>query len=426
MRAPRRRSGRLTITASLSLLLLLGAWTWQGGTQWVLAAGSPQAPACTESISDIYDRVSPAVVFITATSIRPYQPTDRVQRVVGSGFIFDATGLILTNSHVAFGRQFIGVTLDDGTVSTAQVVGADPIFDLAVLRITAPSGRKLPVVPLGDSDQLRVGADVVAIGNPLGLDQTLTKGIVSAINRILPNTPLSLMEPMIQTDTPINPGNSGGPLLDRCGVVIGINTAMLPEAQNIGFAIPINLAKLALPSLLEKGHIVRPWIGIQGQFVESLLQDVLRVPLTRGLLVEVVEPGSPAEQAGLRGGQLEVAIAGRSFLVGGDIVTQINGTLLDSPDALVGVMKDLKVGAPVRMKIFRNGQYREVEYVLPERPLLPMDIPGQSALLPLTGRRTRPELPADFPRRKAGVSAPAPGLPRRWQRRPPRRPRRPP
>ncbi len=394
MRPPHRR-GRHSAIAGLSLLFLLGAYAWQGESRWALAADPPKAP-CTESISDIYDRVSPAVVYITATSINPYQPADRVQRVVGSGFIFDATGLILTNSHVAFGRQFIAATLDDGTVLTAQVVGADPIFDLAVLRIKPPKGQKLPLAPLGDSDQLRVGADVLAIGNPLGLDQTLTKGIVSAINRILPNTPFSLLEPMIQTDTPINPGNSGGPLLDRCGAVVGINTAMLPEAQNIGFAIPINLAKLALPSLLEKGHIVRPWVGIQGQFIGDALQELFRVPLAQGLLVEVVEPGSPAEQAGLEGGQLEIAIGGRSFLVGGDIVTQINGKLVDSPGALLGAMNDLKVGAAVRMKVFRNGQYREVEYTLPERPILPMDIPGQTTLLPLTSRGIQQPLPPGF------------------------------
>ncbi len=400
MRMPRGRYGGLT--ASLSLLLLLGTWPGVNGVRSALAADSPQPPACTESISDIYDRVSPAVVFITATSIRPYQPSDRVQRVVGSGFIFDASGLILTNSHVAYSRQFIAATLDDGTVLPAQLVGADPIFDLAVLRVTPPADQKLPVAPLGDSDRLRVGADVIAIGNPLGLDQTLTRGIVSAINRILPNTPLSLMEPMIQTDAPINPGNSGGPLLDRCGAVIGINTAMLPEAQNIGFAIPINLAKLALPALLEKGRIVRPWIGIQGQFIGHVLQAVLRVPLAQGLLVEVVEPGSPAEHAGLQGGQFEIAIAGRAFLVGGDIVTQINGKLLDSPEALLQAMSELTVGDPVRMKVFRSGDYRDVEYTLPERPILPMDIPGQGAILPLTSGERRPGLPGGLPRRERG------------------------
>src|SRR5262249_30070469 len=155
---------------------------------------------CAESIPDIYDRASPAVVFIGATSINPYKLSDRVTHVVGSGFIIDSGGLILTNAHVAFGRQSIRVTLDDGTVLSAELVGADAIFDLAVLRIPPPEKTTLPTLALGDSDRLRVGEEVVAIGNPLGLDQTLTRGVVSALNRILPDTPYSIMEPLIQTD----------------------------------------------------------------------------------------------------------------------------------------------------------------------------------------------------------------------------------
>src|SRR5215813_11900639 len=202
---------------------------------------------CDKPAPEIYDKVSPAVVFIYATSINPYQIAKRVEHVVGSGFIFDSSGLILTNSHVAFGRQSIEVTLDDGTSVPAQLVGADPIFDLAVLRIEKPSQGDLPVASLGDSNRLRVGEDALAIGNPLGLEQTLTRGSVSAINRVLPPTFFAFQEPLIQIDTPINPGNSGGPLLNSCGEVVGITTAVVPDAQSIGFAIPINLAKAAIP-----------------------------------------------------------------------------------------------------------------------------------------------------------------------------------
>ncbi len=234
-------------TRRLGLLLLMASLGGWGVAREGRAAALPEAATCPESISDVYDRVSPAVVFITATSINPYSIAERVERTVGSGFLIDSSGLILTNAHVAFGRQFIMVTLDDGTVSPAQLVGADPIFDLALLRIPPPATGTLTTVSVGDSERVRVGEEVLAIGNPLGLDQTLTRGIVSAINRILPETPFSLMEPLIQTDAAINPGNSGGPLLNRCGEVIGINTAIMPEAQNIGFAIPINLAKAVLP-----------------------------------------------------------------------------------------------------------------------------------------------------------------------------------
>ena len=178
-----------------------------------------KAQNCDLPAPTIFDQVSPAVVFIYATSINPYQAADRVEHVVGSGFVFDASGLILTNSHVAFNRQSLVVTLDDGVSVPAQLVGADPIFDIAVLRIPVPKGVTLSVAKLGDSDLVRVGQASLAIGNPLGLDQTLTRGTVSAINRVLPPTFFAFQEPLIQVDTPINPGNSGGPLLNPCGEV---------------------------------------------------------------------------------------------------------------------------------------------------------------------------------------------------------------
>jgi S1-C subfamily serine protease len=306
---------------------------------------------------------------------------DRVEHIVGSGFIIDPSGLVLTNSHVAFNRQVLVVILDDGTSVPAQLVGADPIFDIAVLRIP---GEKLPTATMGDSNRVRVGEDILTIGNPLGLDQSLTRGVVSAINRILPETFFSLQEPLIQIDAPINPGNSGGPLLNRCGEVVGITTSMIPNAANIGFSIPINLAKALLPSLIAQGHVVRPWLGFHGQFIESDLQSLLRVPLVEGFLVEVIEPGSPAEKAGLQGGQLEMTIAGRTLLIGGDIITKINGTPVnETSDQVVKVLHDLKVGTTFNMTIFREGKYLDIKYVLPERPLLPGDIPEGQLVAPL-------------------------------------------
>jgi S1-C subfamily serine protease len=257
----------------------------------------------SQPVPDVFARVAPAVVFINATSIDPFHLTDRVTHAQGSGVIIDSAGIILTSAHIVYNQQSIQVPLEDGSLLPAKLVEADPIFDLAVIQVMPPEGL-LTSSSLGDSDRVLAGEEVIAIGNPLGLDQTITQGIVSAINRILPETAFSLQEPMIQTDTPINPGDAGGPLLNRNGEVIGIVTEVMPNAQNISFAIPSNLAKAILPSLIKEGRVIRPWVGFHGQFVDPTPRQILRVPLVPGELVEVIEPGSPAERAGLQGGYL--------------------------------------------------------------------------------------------------------------------------
>jgi serine protease Do len=352
------------------------------------AAPRPPAPAqpstqqaapggCPDSLPALFDQLSPSVVSIGAISINPYDIDRRLERVAGSGVIIDAAGLILTNSHVVFGRQVITVTLDDGTNLPAKLVGADPIFDIALIKIPTPTKGTLPVAKLGNSSNLSVGIEVYAIGNPLGLDQTLTRGIVSAVNRMVPGAAWSLAEPMIQTDASINPGNSGGPLLDPCGQIVGITTAILPGAQNIGFAVPVDLIKDVIPRLLSKGRVVRPWLGVQGQFVVPALKELLRVPLVDGFLIEAVEPGSPAEQAGLQGGLFELTIEGQPILLGGDIITQVNGTTLVDPRALATLLGGLEVGSKLKLSVVRNGKPNAIELTLVERPVLPWDLPGQ-------------------------------------------------
>jgi len=343
---------------------------------------------CAKSAATIYQKASPAVVFISATSINPYRAADRVEHIVGSGFIINDEGLAMTNSHVVFGRQSLIVRLWDGTTLPARLLGADPIFDIALLQIPKPNDSKLPVLALGDSNSVSVGEDVLALGNPLGLDQSLTRGIISAVNRVLPATFFSLQEPLIQVDMPINHGNSGGPLLNRCGEVIGITTAIISDAQNIGLVIPINLAKSALPGLLKDGHLARPWLGFHGQFIDHDLKRLLRLPLTTGFLIEAVEPGSPAEQAQLQGGDLELTIAGNDFLLGGDIITRMNGKRLDSPESVISSLQELKVGSELSLSVFREGKTQEVKYKLSERPLLPGDISGQAEATPVSRRRT--------------------------------------
>lgn len=344
-------------------------------------------PDCTEPIPTLFERVSPSVVYISAVAIDPCGVPSRVTSVVGSGFIISEDGLVLTNSHVVFGHHAIIVTLDDGRKARGKLLGADPILDLAVLRIPGRSGS-YPKASLGNSDAVRIGEDVLAIGNPVGLEQTLTRGVVSGINRFPPESPLSLTRPLIQTDAPINPGNSGGPLLNRCGEVIGINTMLVSDAQNIGFAVPINIAKRVIPELVEKGRIIRPWLGMTGKLVTKDLMEIIKVRLVEGLLVETVEPGSPAQQAGIHEGELPVTIDGAEFLLGGDIITDINGQSLDDPDKVRKLIGSLKVGDKVQLTLYREQKTRKVEFVLPERPILPTDMPASgSSGLSLLGKR---------------------------------------
>jgi putative serine protease PepD len=328
------------------------------------------------------------VVFISAVDINPFKLTERVTTVVGSGVIISADGLVLTNSHLVFGRRGIIVTLDDGRVIQARLIGADPILDLAILRISAPP-EGLPKATLGDSDSIHVGEEVVAIGNPFGLEQTLTRGVVSGVNRVMPETPMSVAFSLIQTDAAINPGNSGGPLLNRCGEVIGIATSILIDAQDIGFAVPINVARQVLPQLVEEGRVVRPWLGVGGKNIGPEVRAILRMPLVDGFLVETIEPGSPAEAGGLQQGDLPITIGDEQFLLGGDIITIANGQRLDDPGKFAHFVRSLKVGDTVHLTLYRGERTRQVELRLIERPILPGDLPSDSgrSYSPSFGRR---------------------------------------
>lgn len=340
----------------------------------ILTARSVAAAECDKSIRDIYTAASPAVVTVTTRTVNPYRVMQRVMRGVGSGFIVAENGLIVTNSHVVYGAQAIAITLDDGSVRPARIVGQDPIFDIALIQVPTESGEKLPSIELGESRTVQVGDEVVAIGNPLGLDQTLTRGVISALNRVLPEKPLSLSRTMIQTDASINPGNSGGPLLDRCGKAIGMTTEIIADAHGLGFAVPSDLIRAALPLLADQGRIPRPWLGFHGQMVDKRINRVLNVAVVTGLLVEVIEPNSPAEKAGMRGGEHEIKVDGSELLWGGDIVTRINGIRIDSPERLNESMGALRIGQRVTLEVFRAGRTVKIAYDLVERPTLPGDI----------------------------------------------------
>ena len=335
----------------------------------LLVPAGASAQPCTESLTLLFERVSPAVVSIQSMKINKAKPQRRFETVVGSGVIIDKDGQVLTNAHVVDGAASLSVTLDSGNRVPARIVGLDPVLDIALLRVD-PAGT-LPAARLGDSSMVKVGDEVVAIGNPIGLDQTMTRGIVSGMNRLLPGIS---DEPMIQTDAPINPGNSGGPLVDRCGAVIGLNTLISEDAQAIGFAVPINAAKAILKDLREVGRVVRPWLGLQGRAIDAGLGSVVRIPVTSGYLVEIVFDGSPADRAGVRGGNLSVVVQGEEYLLGGDILTAIQGAPIRSHQDYVARVKTLRVGQRVKVTVMREGQPREMTLTVGERPRLPSDL----------------------------------------------------
>ncbi len=301
--------------------------------------------------------------------INKAKPHRRFETVVGSGVIIERDGQVLTNAHVVDGAASLSVTLDSKEKVPARIVGLDTVLDLALLRLETTAA--LATARLGDSATLKVGEEVVVIGNPIGLDQTMTRGIVSALNRVLPGVS---DQPMIQTDAPINPGNSGGPLFDRCGNVVGINTFISEDAQSIGFAVPVNAAKTILKDLREVGRVVRPWLGIQGREVDNRLGGIVRLPVTPGYLVEVVYDGSPAERAGIRGGNLSVVIQGEEYLLGGDILTSIQTTPIRSHVDYLSKVRTLRPGQRVKVTILRDGQPRELTLTVAERPRLSSDL----------------------------------------------------
>jgi S1-C subfamily serine protease len=315
---------------------------------------------------DIYKTAHLATVNITSTTYRRtifwevYPSKDQ-----GSGFLISQDGKILTNSHVVANERQLEVTLSDQSHYKARLLSRDEANDVALLQIEPR--KKLPTLRFGDSDALQVGQKVLAIGNPFGLDGTLTTGIVSSMGRTIRGENDRTLEGLIQTDAAINPGNSGGPLLDSAGNVVGINTAIIgPSGGNvgIGFAMPINRAKLMLEDF-QAGR-ERPKLGVSVVPVAGDYADALRLPTQGGLLVQEVEPGSPAARAGLRAGKELVQIGNAELLVGGDLITAIDGKPIDRYDAISRALARKRAGDNVEMTVFRNGRTMNVQIKLGE------------------------------------------------------------
>jgi len=320
----------------------------------------------------IYKQASPAVVNITTVTLSYDFFMNAVPAEgAGSGFLIDDLGHVITNNHVISGARQVQVAVgNDKQRYRATIVGADPRSDLAVLKIDA--GRKLPFLKLGDSTGIQVGQKVLAIGNPFGQFQnTLTTGVVSSLGRTLRDRSGSELDDVIQTDAAINPGNSGGPLLNSRGEVIGINTAIIGQTYlGIGFAIPINRAKEIVGDLLREGRVVRPWLGVRQSWpLTAELAEALQLPVEEGLLILEVVSSSPADVAGLRGGQRMAIIGNYQVPVGGDVIVAFAGQPVRDLSDVRRVLDRHKPGETVKMSIYRGRQKMDVSVRLEPVPV---------------------------------------------------------
>jgi S1-C subfamily serine protease len=344
-----------------------------------------EADAEEQLIINLYARVSPSVVNINVISgledfshpelpgfpESPF-PEEFFERGLGSGFVIDTDGHIVTNNHVVEGARRIQVRFSDDTEAEAEVVGTDPHTDLAVIKVDVPMALLHPV-ELGESDTLRVGQRAIAIGNPFGFERTVTTGIISAEGRVLRQMSGFSLSNLIQTDAAINPGNSGGPLLDSQGKVIGVNTIIFTQSgfsSGVGLAVPINTVKRVVPELIENGHFAHPWLGIRGYSINAELAEALDLPVNNGVLVAEAIRDGPSVQAGLRGGQREVPVEGfiEPITAGGDIIIAINDTEIRSMDDLITFLESTVVGQEVELTIIRDGDEKRLTVELDERP----------------------------------------------------------
>lgn len=315
-------------------------------------------------VIDIYARVAPAVVCVTAPQY--------FGECIGSGFVIDLEGHVVTNNHVAEAANNLLVTLADEHTVDAEVVGTDAGSDLAVLRIDVPA-EVLTVAELGESATLRVGQRAIAIGNPFGLERTVTTGVISSLGRTLErdDSDFQIAE-VIQTDAAINPGNSGGPLLDSQGKVIGVNSAIRSETglnSGVGFAIPVDIVKRVVPELIAEGRYRHPWLGISGGTITRELVEAADLPVETGVLISAVEPGGPAERAGLRGGSEPSGVSGSQAADVGDIVVAIDGQEVKGFEDLINYLASrTSVGDVVTLTVVRERQEIEIEVTLAERP----------------------------------------------------------
>jgi putative serine protease PepD len=383
----------LLATAVLGGAVAVGGVALLGGldgettvvTETVSAStAQPTAAGRHMSINEIYRRAAPGVVQITST-IKPSSQSDPffgdqfsspAQQALGSGFVVDKAGHIVTNYHVVEGADDIKVSFSNRDTVEASVVGTDPSTDLAVLQVDVSAAALTPL-PLGNSDEVEVGDEVVAIGNPFGLVRTATAGIVSALQRLITAPNQFTIDHVIQTDAPINHGNSGGPLLNSRGQVIGVNTQIETGTTSasgnvgIGFAVPSNTVKDVVAQILRTGRVDHAYLGIRGQEINADLVEKYNLPTKTGILIESVATGSGADKAGLESGETQVVVAGETYTVGGDIIVAVEGKKILSIDQLRDAIAAHKPGEKIKVEIYRGAKKTSVSVTLGRQPSSP-------------------------------------------------------
>jgi S1-C subfamily serine protease len=395
---PQKSSFRSSFAAALLGGAFVAAFGWVAiAAGWIQAEGgstttvaAPMTAPVTSSGSDdgegntvnqIYKKDGDGVAFISAQmpaqaaeGFSPFgSPEGSPSGGTGSGFVIDKEGHILTNNHVVEGAEEISVKLGDSDTShAAEVVGTDPATDVALLKVDAPADQLHPLT-LGTSGETEVGDPVVAIGNPFGLDRTVTSGIVSALQREIQAPNGFSINNVIQTDAAINPGNSGGPLIDGSGEVIGINSQIQTGGTSsgnvgIGFAVPIDTVKAALDQLKETGGVEHAFLGITGASISPELAQAVNLPVKKGVLVQSVVPDGPADKAGVEGGETTASIGGAEINLGGDIITEVDGKKVVSMEEIVTLVNESDPGEKVELVLLRDGESKSVTVTLADRP----------------------------------------------------------
>ena len=383
--------GAATLGGGVALGLAAATGALDGSSVTTIREAAPRVPAAASAtrlssvglgVNEIYRRAAPGVVQITSTTaprstVDPFfglQTQQPAQQALGSGFVIDKSGHIVTNYHVVEGAEQIEVSFSNQATSKATLVGADPSTDLAVLRIDV-SSRALTPLALADSDDVSVGDPVVAIGNPFGLDRTVTAGIVSALQRNVTAPNGQAIDHVIQTDAPINQGNSGGPLLNRDGEVIGVNSQISsPNGGGnvgIGFAVPSNTVKNVAAQIIRNGRVERPYLGVVARGIDGELAGFFKLPVDSGLLVERVEPGSPAAAAGIRGGNASAVVSGTDYVLGGDVIVAADGERITELGQLRDVLARHRPGDSVDIELYRGTDRKTVTVKLGRQPSSP-------------------------------------------------------